>query len=850
MTTPIGGSTGPHSIHRTNQPDPVNSPKANQTTLPAPSKLPDLSSAQPLGDHSIQTTQLLEQELDALIEKKETEVTDQIDGLSQTVKNQKMVKGLIEVGKWAHEYADTSKDIVKDGIEFLEAILPKELLQEGTLTEKSFKELNQIAKDAGQFLVALDMGMSGLAMILKNNILNKAKEVLAHLKAEHRKHEISPDLKKHIREWQTELKKAEKKLSHKEFRKLEKTMKELEVKVKIEGENLTAQKVRYGIAIGKNILSFIKSPLKLLPVDQTLTAFKMVSEGLSTVTAVLGIILAGFSLHRNLSNASIFNHWTQAYRDWKAANQPVVDINEKGILSPLSYRKPSPLQESASTADIPSVDASDPLQSNPLQKEEELVLRLMHQYRTIDEIRQKLKNYDIDLDPNITTTDQLFETWNNDPIFRQTLTTQYTSFKNVLENFDLLIQKSQDLLEKRKILAEKKVFGLKPHFQALLPKIKELKRPQYERDLAQFRADANNNRISLETLKRQAAELHLPFDLDRIKSRSTLIVALDNLVAKEPDALFNSFIGAQPTEKLLLFYVNHQETIEQVTKNALKEMVSKKLEIEGSFIKFKTFESVTLFTLALISAVTSITLAIIGLATTPVAGAGFILLGLSAVSTAVSLSFFAASYCHAYRHRPAGLQVSMQGVDVKLMFSNVVASIREYQSLSKKKKLQKTAEILQHLHQNKSQETKEKYEQAFADYEKAKLDYAISQSKAEAWGQRVKNLQNRINQANWQDFAQAAALRIDKDPAAFDTLRAFNESLLSIDLRFISDETKALLQTQLGLDMEILQEAAAKDPSSVKKALQKFFMMDDSGYVNFIHYQQERIKAGMIPSLA
>lgn len=550
-------------------------------------------------------------------------------------------------------------------------------------------------------------------------------------------------------------------------------------------------------------------------------------------------------LHKNVSHALKFNRWAQAFHDWKVANQPVVEMGEKGIVRPLALRGSPVAQESARKADTPSGDISIHLQT-----EEEVFLRLMHKYRTIEEIRQKLKDFDIDLDPSIKTTEQLFETWQSDPLFRQTLTTQYTQFKGILENFDLMIQASQDLLEKRKILAEKKVFSLKPHFQALLPKIKELKRPQFERDLAQFRAAVKDSRVSVKELKRQAAQLHLPFNLSQIESRSTLIVALENLASEKPDALFNDFIAATPAEKLLHFYVDHQETVEQVTKNALKEMVSKKLEIEGSFIKFKTFESATLFTMALVSAVVSITLAIIGLATTPVAGAGFILLGLSAVTTAVSLGLFGASYYYAYRNKPAGLKASLQGVNSKLMLGNVMASIQEYRSLSKKKKMQKTAEILQHLHKNKSHETKEKYEQAFAAYEKAKLDYSTTQSKADAWKQRVNNLQNQVNQANWQDFAQSAALRIDKDPAAFDTLRAFNESLLALDLRFISDETKALLQTQLGLNVEALQEAAAKDPTSAKKALQKFFMMDDSGYVNFIHYQEERIKAGMIPSLA
>ena len=141
-----------------------------------------------------------------------------------------------------------------------------------------------------------------------------------------------------------------------------------------------------------------------------------------------------------------------------------------------------------------------------------------------------------------------------------------------------VIQTSKDLLTKRQGIAEKKLLFLKPHFQTLKPKIQELKQASFKQ---------NNPAAS----KKQ----------------------------------FQTWFRKQSQDDLLRFYIDHQETIENTTKNALKEMVSKKFEIETRFINFKLTRSSLAFSLATISLTVGCTLAVIGLLTSPVGGAGLIL---------------------------------------------------------------------------------------------------------------------------------------------------------------------------------------------------------------------------------
>ncbi|WP_068469114.1 hypothetical protein [Candidatus Protochlamydia phocaeensis] len=814
--------------------------KASPSHLPDSLPFPSLSSTMTATELAEKTKTLedrLVEELDAVLEQKEVRINDELSDLNQAVKDQKIIKGILDIEKWAYEYADMTKDAVKEGIGFLKTVLPKEVL-EGSPKE-TLEEISQILTLSGAFLNALDTGASGVSLILKARILKKSRTVLSNLKTRYKQQTptFDPEMAIKFKAWEAHLKQAEKQLPRKELKKLEKALKELDIQIKLEEKHLPAQQAKFGIKVTKNALSSIKIALRLLPLSEIAMIVKPITEGISCATTALSIALASFHLHRSIKNTFTHRNWVKNYQEWKQKHQPVVDKTQA------SEPPSSPLtpQASLSASDIEKM----PWTSNKTY--EEGFFRLIHKYRTIEEIRTKLKDFGIELDSSIESTTQLVEKLHTDSNFKRSLVTPFADFQRVLERFDYLIEHSQNLLVKRQTQTEKKIFLLRPHSKEIIPKIQALKKKQFDSLLAQFRKEAKQTDpvVSVQELQSQAAALGLPFNIEHFRDRSHLVNAFDNLLKMKSNELFETWMGAHPPDSLLRFYVDHQSTIEITTKNALKQMVDKKHEVEGKFLKFRSIESTALFTATLITGALSIALAIVGLVTTPVAGAGFILLGLSIGSAALSLGFFAASQYYNYRQKPAVTALALKGVNTSLIFANLRASIQDFFHTSKKRKLQETAHILQKLHQANKNKKSPEYQKALEKYEAAKMAFAISLSKVDMWNQKVRNLQKQIKQAEWQDFARQASLKVNEDSNAFDSLQAFNEALQQADFSLLSPETKTLLESQLGLDIEALQEAISKDPEAVKKALHKFFTLGDSAFISFLEYQKERIKAGM-----
>jgi hypothetical protein len=192
-------------------------------------------------------------------------------------------------------------------------------------------------------------------------------------------------------------------------------------------------------------------------------------------------------------------------------------------------------------------------------------------------------------------------------------------------------------------------------------------------------------------------------------------------------------------------------------------------------------------------------------------------------------------------------------VSIQLIFANLASAIENYRHQSNKKRLYETAFTMQTLRLStkiSGNHDAKAYHQALAAYEKAKLDFAISESQADYWKEKAKKLQNRLTRASWQDFAHQAGLHVAKDSKNFDSLIAFQQALQECDLSLLSEETTELLEVYLGLDMKALQRDIGKNPDAIKSALQKFFNLEDSGLATFIVHQKARIKAGLIHSSA
>ncbi|WP_042282405.1 hypothetical protein [Candidatus Protochlamydia sp. R18] len=796
---------------------------------------------------------LLEEELDALIVQKEKQITQTLEKIDEVIHGSRFYKMILDFTKWAHEYADTGNDTVQNGIEYLQNLLPEKLIKEGTILGNHLESLDEIADHAGKFLNALDLGVSALVLMHKTKILEISKKVFLSLKNEY-------DIKKEMLQ-DKKISKSEQREIKKILATLGKIISELEIKLKIQEKQINLQKTKYQLKVGKKFFSFVKIPLKYLPIDQTTKAFQFLLTGVTVAKTALSLILSGFVLHRAVTNHCVYTGWTEAFKQWKNRQQPTSHIATQ-MEPPLQVQFPEILNEIS--------------EKNFQKFQEELDKLIYHPTMVFEEIKQELKNFGIELMEDINTTSELIDHWELHAEFKQDLIFKYTDFAIVLGQLDYLIQTSKNLLIKREAVTRKKVLQLTPHFEELKPKIVELKKRQYEQLAGQFRVlygekfskknlspllfenlpekeierilkeqEAIFNEQKIIKLQNIANQLQLGFTISRFKDKAHIINAFERIIVS--DKQFDRFMKNYTSADLLYFYVDHQETLEHITKNSLKEMISKKHEIERNFTKFKLVESGTLFTIASIFAVISTTFAIIGLLTTPVAGAGFILIGLSIASTIFSLGFLGASYYQKSKYKSASTAVETNLTDVKLMFNRVRARIEEYCSLRKNKKLQDIAFILKNLH--KKDVSTEEYQKAFKKYEEAKTQYALSQSKVQEWNRKIKAIQTRINNARLQDFAKSASLSITESPQNFDTWKALNESLLAMDLSLLSEETKVLLQTQLGLDIEVLQAQAMKNPESLKKALQKFFTLEDSEIVEFIQYQQARIQANLIPSM-
>ncbi len=428
---------------------------------------------------------------------------------------------------------------------------------------------------------------------------------------------------------------------------------------------------------------------------------------------------------------------------------------------------------------------------------------IIEKAENLEEIRNQLKDFGIEIDPKLPSKKELIILLKKDQdYFFRELALPYLSFQKTLESLNQVIQSSKDLLTKRKTIVEKKLLLLKPHFLTMEPKIKELKRASFKQS---------------------------------------------NPTASKKQ--FQTWYKKQSQDDLLRFYIDHQETIESTTKNALKEMVSKKYEIETKFINFKLTRSSLAFSLATISLTVGCTLAVIGLLTSPVGGAGLILLILSIGSIATSFGISGAGLYQAYREKPEATGAFFKGIQLKILWTQLQQAIQNYFHQSKEKKLVEVAKILHNLQQSTMQKEEPKYQEAFIAYKKAKTDFEQSQERVQKWNQKLQHLQNGLAKKHWHDFARQASLKSSESLESFDTLRAFNEALQACDLRLLSDETKTLLKMQLGLDLETLQaevkKSAENNPETIKNALQKFFILDDAGLISFIEAQQDLIKKGV-----
>lgn len=699
-----------------------------------------------------------------------TEIEKELELLEKTKQVLEFVEayGELQGGlKGAVEVFDATNEKIKSGVEFLEHLLPEVILAK-LPSEIQHKNVSRLTTLAGAFLAALEAGFAEAALIYKMKIIEQSKEIIKLMKQ-------TPDQGMPQRPSETKISK------------LELSLAEWEMNIRMEQEKLAETTIQTRISTASFLVYLASLPLNYIPETSSFAKYAtLVSSGVMGLMSFLDVISLGLQLKKATKETQQFIDWQDAYLEWK----------------------------------------------------EEHVVRV-----------------------------------------------------------------SGDLLEKRHKILKEKIAKLKPRFQEIKGKIQAQKENAFRKEMDQlFKMQINQPNLNLASLREalekwgfsateEGRKVH--FALARLMTnpkdpllKQKLVEAFQQWM-NHPTAMRQQFqcwftqqIGNnKKLEALLASYVDQQETIEITTKNALKEMVQKKHEIEESFINLKLFGSLANFSLAALTLTISSTLFILGILTLPLGGAGIILMALGTGTAVFGYGLMGASLALAYRERPNLTQFLIQkffelryvklrkGISSYFHQSNE-AKLKEIKNKHKEKenRMLEMAQKLFDLHigfqgDNRSDsdihKALEAYHKAKREFDESKAvdasktyeqsaEFVESKEKVKGWSDRLERLEKTMQEKGWEDFAQNASLQVDEKQEAFGSLRAFKEAFKTCDVNLLSDETKDLLKVHLGIDLAALQAQLENNPEAIQNALQKFFAMNEDDVVAFITKQSARLDAKVL----
>lgn len=334
-----------------------------------------------------------------------------------------------------------------------------------------------------------------------------------------------------------------------------------------------------------------------------------------------------------------------------------------------------------------------------------------------------------------------------------------------------------------------------------------------------------------------------------------LNVALNEAQAKIQEVehwAIQQWIDNQSEDRLLSTYVDYHAILDPTIKNAMAEMVQKKHEIQKSFLKMKTTDLGLRFTVSAIIFGVALTLAILALAANPFAGAALIFTVLSVGSTLLGIGLMGAGYYHAYKQQPGLTAATLKGAYIRLGYFQVrmtLSSIKEKIVELGRKIAQKRRDLVDNIVQKLSPvsklSSKEGYEETVVEKGIAEQKEADqlkkSQKQSEIWKAKADALEIELQEITWKDFADQAKLKVAAKETEFDTLETLNHLLTSCDFDLLSEDTKYLLENQLGINIHELQAKINEnpnDPAIVKKLVRDFFNMHDDAFAVFTTKQQ------------
>lgn len=712
--------------------------------------------------------------------------------------------------------------------EFLEAVLPKNILIHPSFKKMVDQDLSKFAW-GDSLLTATESGFTGLAFIYKSKILKEGEKLLKQVKS----HYSPATIPANIHEWEIHLKQK---------------------RVQFEEELQTYQTTIAGRAASwtKFVIDFSFAP-------QTLSATSQVTLGiLGSVGSLLGVIVAGLNLKNAKNGEKVYKIWVEQFKKWEERVQEGGTIAVQGV----HLKKAKSIQEILRQQAVSKKDYEGVLNA------------LIGSNSSLEKIQSYLKTFNFVLPESIKTKQQFVKAWQDNnrigshshaiPLKKQ-IVDALQKHHETLMKLNEVIEKPKNLLEKREAIVEKKLLQLRPQFDQLRSQLLDLKKKQLFNQIKHIFDEASNHSISVKHVKHRLQEelgIRLPNHVSTKRRMMDLLISNTDK-GLQPTSFFDRWFARQKfdSDTLLKNYIDHQEVLEKTSRGALQQMVNKKHELENTFIQFKSSSSKLLFKALTIAFIASSVLGLIGLAMTPVGGIGMILILISVATTTLNIGSIVAGF------RLSNQLRSNTGpgffLNIKFLFNSLYKSIKEYQFYTSQNKLLARTKMLYQFYQKKindpSPANLKKYESTLKEYKDARKLMKVNQQKYEGWKESVRKIEIQLQDNAWKDFASYSKLKTRNTEAQnassehslqriqdFDSLNSLEEILGELDSSLMDPQTRSFLETQLGINLKVLQNKTKTNNDAIKQALQYFFSLNESRFINFMQQQEDRQKKGLI----
>lgn len=759
--------------------EPIGSPKKTNNSIP-PSHLKE-QRAPPISlkkRQVITTDKELEHNLEALLKKYEIEIGDKIFRLERGSEPQEPPSAVP-----SHK---RSKQI-----NFLKNLFPEQILQNPYI--KGRFNLGHIKIALGEALIrASDSGLKFLTIFYKGKIIEEAHGIMREIKSLYKNNQEMIPLE--IREWETHLKK--------------------------EGSLIQADYIKFGFKVVEKGTSLSHGILKFVPLTGFFERWSpSILTNLGNIGTILGFVLAGLELKETVHISNSYTAWVDKFKIWREKT------GLGGVIK--SLKKGEGLTRPVSVRDfIKSISRSDKTYT---QHEFHTLIK---ETNGIEQIRLVLKKIDVHLDASIHTKEQFLALMDKHPDFRNKVVDQYILYQEITHTLNHIIETSQSLVEKREALAEKKALQLSPEFEKLKPELFKLNRTRFEIAFENLFEDLANPKVDVKRIRTLLLDKGLALQGETKKEiHDHLMKIKDNPL--EYSLMYKKWFSVQSKSDLFKPYIDFQETLEITTKNALKEIVSQKHTLEGKFNKFKLTISSTLFALVTATLIVTAVVGILALVSNPFGAAALLLIALTVAVNVFNWGSMAAGYYMSKKYRPSGI-VFFEALSLK--YKETYAQIKQYQLLSKQKKLVEMAKLIsQMIPESRNKE----YPKALKDYKQLELELKHSFTEAEKWNQKIISIENKLADRAWGDFIKVAGLPSSKeDLQLFDTLQAFQEAFNKSNFSLFDKNTKQFFEEQLGINLDRMQVEMKKNPDALTYALKHFINLDETRFHHFIKHQE------------